>query len=69
MSRELQIVAGAWQAAHGDRWWTVVDPSTGLAIAEVPWGDGDDARTAIDAAAAAFPAWSRRTAYERGAIL
>jgi len=69
MSRELQIVAGAWQAAHGDRWWTVVDPSTGQAIAEVPWGDGDDARTAIDAAAAAFPAWSRRTAYERGAIL
>jgi acyl-CoA reductase-like NAD-dependent aldehyde dehydrogenase len=28
-----------------------------------------DVRAAMDAAAAAFPAWSARTAYQRGAIL
>ena len=69
MTRELQFIGGAERPAVGGRWWTVVDPATGAAVGEVPWGDGDDARAAIDAAAEAFPAWSRRTAYERGAIL
>jgi acyl-CoA reductase-like NAD-dependent aldehyde dehydrogenase len=69
VTRELQFIGGAERPAVGGRWWTVVDPATGAAVGEVPWGDGDDARAAIDAAAEAFPAWSRRTAYERGAIL
>lgn len=69
MARELQIIGGREVASHTGRWWTVVDPATGGPVGEVPWGDGEDARAAIDAAAAAFPGWSRRTAYERGAIL
>ena len=69
MNRELQLIGGVERAAAGGRWWTVVDPATGDGVGEVPWGDGADASAAIDAAAAAFPAWSRRTAYERGAIL
>lgn len=69
MTRELQFIGGVEVASRADRWWTVVDPATGLGVGEVPWGDGEDARAAIDAAAAAFPAWSQKTAYERGAIL
>jgi acyl-CoA reductase-like NAD-dependent aldehyde dehydrogenase len=69
VTRELHNIGGREREALGGRWWTVVDPATGAALGEVPWGDGEDARAAIDAAAEAFPAWSRRTAYERGAIL
>ena len=63
------IVDGEQLESHTRRWRPVIDPSSGRAIAEVPHGDGDDARRALDAAAAAFPAWAARTAYERGAIL
>ncbi len=35
----------------------------------LPFGGAADCRAAIDAAAAAFPAWAGRTPYERGAIL
>lgn len=69
MTRELHNIGGSEREALAGQWWTVVDPATGEAVGEVPWGDGADARAAIDAAAEAFPAWSRRTAYERGAIL
>ena len=69
MTRELQIVGGAEVGSHTGRWWSVVDPATGEAVGEVPWGDAGDAALALDAAAAAWPAWARRTAYERGAVL
>jgi acyl-CoA reductase-like NAD-dependent aldehyde dehydrogenase len=36
---------------------------------EVPFGDAVDAEAAIDAAAAAFPAWSRKTPYQRADVL
>lgn len=67
--RTRMIVHGTAIESHTRRWRSVVDPATGEAIAEVPWGDGADARAAIDAAAAAWPAWAARTAYDRGAIL
>ena len=47
----------------------VTDPATGRIIADVPDSDAADARAAADAAAAAFPAWSRRTARERAQYL
>ncbi|GJG95130.1 NAD-dependent succinate-semialdehyde dehydrogenase [Cupriavidus pauculus] len=47
----------------------VTDPATGAAIASVPDSDAGDARRAADAAAAAFPAWSRRTARDRAQII
>lgn len=47
----------------------VTDPATGAVIADVPDSDAADARRAADAAAAAFPAWSRRTARDRAQII
>ncbi|PLQ00620.1 NAD-dependent succinate-semialdehyde dehydrogenase [Cupriavidus pauculus] len=47
----------------------VTNPATGAVIADVPDSDADDARRAADAAATAFPAWSRRTARDRAQII
>ncbi|MDT6963112.1 NAD-dependent succinate-semialdehyde dehydrogenase [Cupriavidus sp. SZY C1] len=47
----------------------VTDPATGAVIASVPDSDAGDARRAADAAAAAFPAWSRRPARERAQLI
>jgi acyl-CoA reductase-like NAD-dependent aldehyde dehydrogenase len=55
-------------AADGGR-WRLTNPATEDVIDEVPYGGAADVRAAMDAAAAAFPAWSARTAYQRGAIL
>jgi len=62
-------IGGQWVAAKNGGTWPLVDPGTEDVLGDVPYGDADDARTALDAAAGAFPEWSRRTAYERGALL
>jgi acyl-CoA reductase-like NAD-dependent aldehyde dehydrogenase len=64
-----QRIGGAWVDAVGGGSWDLVNPATEDVIEEIPFGDGHDAYAAIDAAEDAFPAWSRLTPYERGAIL
>ena len=68
MSDQMYI-DGAFTAAAGGGTRALVDPSTEAVVAELPFGDAADARIALDAAAKALPAWSARTAYERGALL
>jgi acyl-CoA reductase-like NAD-dependent aldehyde dehydrogenase len=63
------IVGGAAYESHTRRWRPVIDPASGEAVTEVPWADAADARAALDAAAAAWPTWAAKTAYERGAVL
>ena len=60
---------GAWTAAGTGRRFAVTNPATGETLAEVADLDAADARAAIEAAAAALPAWSGKTAKERAAIL
>ena len=60
-------IAGQWR--DGPRRFGVTDPASGELLAEVPDLDGDAAREAIAAAEAAWPAWRRRTAKERAALL
>lgn len=67
--KSWMIVNGEQVESHTRRWRPVIDPSSGAAIAEVPHGDREDAQAALDAAAAAWPGWAARTAYDRGAIL
>lgn len=64
-----QYIDGHWCDASTGATWNVVDPATEEVVCAVPWGGAVDCRRAIDAAAAAFREWSRRTAYERSAIL
>jgi len=65
-TREAQLfIGGEW--VHGAEGRTVEDrdPFTGEVVATVPAGRREDARRAVEAAAAAFPAWSQAPPAER----
>ena len=64
--REAALIGGEW--IEGDA-VPVIDPATGRTIGGVPNLGAAAARRAIEAAAAAQPAWAARTAADRGAIL
>jgi succinate-semialdehyde dehydrogenase/glutarate-semialdehyde dehydrogenase len=65
--RDRAYIAGVWTEAAIRK--AVHNPANGALIAEVADVGVAGARAAIDAAAAAFPAWSSKTARERSAIL
>src|SRR5918996_4654039 len=54
-----QFVGGNWIPADSGATFDDTDPYTGEIVARVPAGTGTDARRAIEAAAAAFPEWSK----------
>ena len=68
MATEM-FIGGSWTAAGSGETFAAESPATGAVIAEVPQGDRDDARRAIDAANHAADAWSRTTAFERAAYM
>ncbi|HTU12109.1 MAG TPA: NAD-dependent succinate-semialdehyde dehydrogenase [Allosphingosinicella sp.] len=67
LRREACLIGGHW--VTGTRWIEVDDPATGATIGRVPDLGAVETRRAIDAAAAAQPAWAARTGKERAAIL
>lgn len=67
--REACYVDGAWTEAASGRTFDVDNPATREIIGRVPSLNAAETRRAIEAANAAFPAWSRKTAKERAAIL
>ncbi|HTN49755.1 MAG TPA: NAD-dependent succinate-semialdehyde dehydrogenase [Burkholderiaceae bacterium] len=60
---------GAWRDARSGRRFDVSDPATDIAFASVPDSGAEDARAAVDAAHAAFPAWRAVPAKQRASIL
>lgn len=60
-------IAGKW--IQTEEQMDVYNPADGTVIGTVSKGGKKEARLAVDAAADAFPAWSRRTANERGELL
>ena len=66
--RSANFIAGQWNATPAAR-LAVTDPATGAVIAEVPDSGAQEARAALDAAHAAFPAWRKLPAKRRAAIL
>jgi acyl-CoA reductase-like NAD-dependent aldehyde dehydrogenase len=64
-----QIINNQPCPASNGNVWDLVNPANETVIQQVPFGNGADARMAIDAAAAAFPAWAKLTPYERSAYL
>jgi acyl-CoA reductase-like NAD-dependent aldehyde dehydrogenase len=52
-----QFIGGEWVEASGGDTFEDEDPFTGDAVAQVAAGKREDARRAVDAAVAAFPAW------------
>ena len=62
-------IAGRWTAAADGRRVVIRNPANGSVVGEVPLMGAVETRSAIDAAAAALPSWSRKTAKERAALL
>jgi acyl-CoA reductase-like NAD-dependent aldehyde dehydrogenase len=64
-----QLINGEWVDASDGGTWPLLNPATEELLLAIPFGDAADATAAIDAAAAAFPAWSRKTPYQRAEVL
>lgn len=60
---------GRWCDAEQGRRFDVTDPATDAVVASVPDSGAADARAALDAAHAAFPAWRAVPARQRAQIL
>lgn len=63
------LIDGAWRGAVSSRRFPVTDPASGEAIAQVANMGAQEARDAVDAAAAALPVWRARSTKERVAVL
>ncbi|EEF26346.1 aldehyde dehydrogenase, putative, partial [Ricinus communis] len=62
-------INGQFVTPHGTDMFDLINPTTGQRDGQVRLGDVEDTRRAIAAAKAAFPAFSRTTKAERGAML
>jgi len=67
--REAAFIEGAWCAADDGAKVQILNPANGTVVGEVPVLRAAETRRAIEAAARAQPAWARKTAKERAAIL
>src|SRR5687768_1250530 len=67
--RQACYVDGAWVSARSGAIITVDNPANGESIGVVPKLGAAETRTAIEAAARAFPAWRKKTAKERAAVM
>lgn len=67
MFRNQIYIAGQW--IQTEEQMDVYNPADGKVVGTVSKADKKEAALAVDAAADAFPAWSRRTANERGELL
>ena len=59
------FIGGQWTASKASEWQDVVNPATGATLAKVPLADAAEVNAAVEAAAAAFPAWRRTPAEDR----
>jgi len=67
--RQQCYVDGQWLDARNGGTKQVTNPANGAVLGTVPNMGADETRAAIEAAAAAFPAWAARTAKDRATLL
>jgi len=67
--RDSFYINGAWVPSTSGETIDVTTSGTGELFATIPAGTVDDANRAVEAAAAAFPAWSNTSPKERGEFL
>jgi succinate-semialdehyde dehydrogenase/glutarate-semialdehyde dehydrogenase len=67
--RQKCYIGGAWTDADDGKTIPVTNPATGEILGAVPRMGGAEARRAVEAANAAWPAWRKKTAKERSGIL
>jgi malonate-semialdehyde dehydrogenase (acetylating)/methylmalonate-semialdehyde dehydrogenase len=63
------LVAGRWETPSCPRFGDVYNPSTGRVIAQVPLCTAAEVDRAVQAAAAALPAWAETPVVERARVL
>jgi len=67
--RQACYIDGAWVNARSSATISVDNPATGEIVGTVPKLGGAETREAIEAADRALPAWRKKTAKERAAVL
>jgi succinate-semialdehyde dehydrogenase/glutarate-semialdehyde dehydrogenase len=67
--KELGLINGAWVPADSGLKTEIHNPANGDLLGTVPVMAAAEARRAIDAAHAAMPAWSKKTAGERAKLM
>ena len=67
--RQQALIAGSWRDAADGTSLAVSNPSTGATLGQIPNMGRAEAQQAVDAAAAALPAWRALTAAQRAALL
>jgi aldehyde dehydrogenase len=63
------FIGGEWIGGASGKTLELKNPATGEVLTRISAGKAEDARRAVDAAARAFPAWSRTSPAERQEIL
>jgi malonate-semialdehyde dehydrogenase (acetylating) / methylmalonate-semialdehyde dehydrogenase len=58
-------INGVWVESSASEWFDVSNPATNELIAKVPLSSANEVTSAVDAAAAAFPAWRRTPPEDR----
>jgi malonate-semialdehyde dehydrogenase (acetylating)/methylmalonate-semialdehyde dehydrogenase len=58
-------IDGQWVESNAREWSEVLNPATGESLGKVPLSDAAEVTRAIDAAAAAYPAWRRTPPEDR----
>ena len=58
-------IDGQWVESNAREWSEIINPATGESLGKVPISDAGEVAKAIDAAAAAYPAWRRTPPEDR----
>ncbi|MDB5934984.1 MAG: gabD, partial [Massilia sp.] len=67
--RQQAFIDGEWCDANDGSTITVTNPATGETVGTAPHMGAAETKRAIDAANAAWPAWRKKPAKERAAVL
>src|SRR3990172_345428 len=69
ISPKQLFINNEWVNSHSGKTFPTINPATGQALAEIAQADASDVDSAVDAAKAAFPAWSQTIAADRAMLL
>jgi len=69
LEQQQLLIGGEWTPASGGETFERMDPFTGEAVTVAAAAGREDARRAVEAAAAAFPGWAATPPAERRALL
>lgn len=68
-NRLKNYIGGQWMESDTETYENVPNPATGQLLAQVPLSTRQDVNTAVEAAKAAFPAWSQTPVAERARVM